>query len=234
MKYRRLREAVFAANQAIHDAGLVVLTWGNASGIDRSDGVVAIKPSGVPYHALTAADIVLVALATGETVEGALKPSSDTPTHLELYRAFGNLGGIVHTHSCYATSWAQAGLPIPCMGTTHADHFHGPIPITRSLTPEEIDAGYERHTARVVVECFAKIGKEPLHVPGVLLPHHGPFAWGDSPAAAVRNAVALEEVAHLATLTRLVKRDAEPPPETIVEKHFLRKHGPNAYYGQRR
>ncbi len=228
-----LRKAVFDANLALVRHGLVVLTWGNASGIDRERGLVAIKPSGVSYDALTPDDIVLVELETGRVVEGNLRPSSDTKTHLELYRAFPGIGGVVHTHSTHAVAWAQARADIPCLGTTHADTFHGSVPCVRALTPEELDEDYERNTGRVIVATMAKRGIDPNHTPAALCACHGPFTWGRDAAAAVENAVILEEVAKMALLTLSLDPKAEPAPLHLQEKHFLRKHGPNAYYGQK-
>ena len=212
--------------------GLVTYTWGNVSGIDREKGLVVIKPSGVAYEELTPDKLVVVAL-DGRRVEGELNPSSDTRTHLELYKAFAALGGIVHTHSPFAVAWAQAGEDIPCYGTTHADYFYGPVPCARGLTKEELDEDYERNTGRVIVETFRGRHIDPAHVPGVICRSHGPFAWGKSAAEAVYHAAVLEEVAKMALYTRQVKPDASPAPGYLVEKHFLRKHGPNAYYGQK-
>jgi len=228
-----LKETVYHANMALVQAGLVVLTWGNASGVDRERGVMAIKPSGVAYESLRPEDIVLVSLENGEPLAGErLRPSSDTPTHICLYRRFREIGGIAHTHSRYATSWAQAGREIPCYGTTHADTFHGAVPLCRALTPEEIEQAYEWNTGLVVVEHFLANDLHPLHVPGVLLPYHAPFAWGDTPEKAVENAIILEEVACLAWHTELLNPRATVAPEAIVSKHFQRKHGKDAYYGQ--
>ena len=230
MKYAELRRAVYTANMALKEEGLVVLTWGNASQIDRDAGVFGIKPSGISYARLRPEDIVVVSLADGEIVDGDLNPSSDTPTHLELYRAFREVGGVVHTHSVYATAWAQACLPLECFGTTHADHFHGPVPLARELGKDELDA-YEANTGRVIVETFG--GSDPSHTPGVLVQHHGPFAWGKDAADAVRNAVVLEEVAKMNAITLGIDPAAPALPRHILDKHFSRKHGPNAYYGQR-
>ena len=212
--------------------GLVTYTWGNVSGIDREQGLVVIKPSGVEYEELTPEKLVVLDL-NGNQVEGALNPSSDTKTHLELYKAFPSLGGIVHTHSPYGVAWAQAGEDIPCYGTTHADYFYGPIPLARHLTPAEIDEDYEKNTGLCIVEAFETRGISPVHVPGVICHSHGPFTWGKSPAQAVYHAVVLEEVAKMALLTRQVKADAAPAPQCVQDKHFMRKHGPNAYYGQK-
>lgn len=231
-RYERLREEVWQANKEIVRAGLVVLTWGNVSGADRKTGVFAIKPSGVGYDDMRPEDMVIVSIETGEVVEGKLKPSSDTPTHLVLYRSFSNIGGIVHTHSANAAAWAQACREIPCYGTTHADHFFGPVPLTRQLTTDEIENAYEEHSGMVIVRRFQRDGLDPAHVPGVLLPHHGPFTWGKDPAEAVKNAVALEAVAEMALKTEEVRPDAEFTSKAQLTKHFLRKHGPGAYYGQ--
>ncbi len=226
-----LRQQVYEANLELPRRGLVTYTWGNVSGIDREAGIVLIKPSGVSYEALTPEDLVAVELATGAVVEGTLNPSSDTKTHLELYRAFPALGGVVHTHSAHAVAWAQAGCGIPCFGTTHADYFHGEIPCARSLTAEEVAEDYEKNTGRVIVETFQARALNPTHTPGVLCANHGPFTWGKSAAEAVYHAVVLEEVARMALYTRLLGGEA-PAPDYVQEKHFLRKHGPNAYYGQ--
>ncbi len=225
-----LKEQVCRANLDLVAEGLVIRTWGNVSGIDRDEGLVVIKPSGVPYDEMTPADMAVVSLESGERVEGDLKPSSDTETHLELYRAFPAVGGVVHTHSLQATAWAQARREIPPFGTTHADYFHGPVPCTRPLSEEEIADEYERNTGKVIVERFA--GLDPLHLPGVLVACHGPFAWGADADDAVRNAVVLE---HLAALAAATLRVAPYPPaidQALLDKHFLRKHGPGAYYGQ--
>ncbi|MCW3095100.1 MAG: araD [Chthonomonadaceae bacterium] len=228
-----LKQTVYLANIALVRAGLVVLTWGNASGVDRERGVMAIKPSGVAYDALRPEDIVLVSLQNGEPLPGErLRSSSDTPTHVCLYQQFPELGGIAHTHSRYATAWAQAGREIPCYGTTHADTFHGVVPLCRALTPAEIEQAYEWNTGQVVVEHFRSAELHPLHVPGVLLPFHAPFAWGESPEKAVENAIILEEVASLAWHTELLNPRATVAPTSIVDKHFERKHGKHAYYGQ--
>ena len=228
-----LKEAVYAANMALVQAGLVVLTWGNASGVDRERGVVAIKPSGVAYDALRLEAIVLVSLETGQPLPGeTLRPSSDTPTHVCLYQRFADIGGIAHTHSRYATSWAQAGREIPCYGTTHADTFHGAVPLCRALTPEEIADAYEWNTGVAIAEHFERGGLNPAHVPGVLLPFHAPFAWGATPAQAAEHAVIVEEVAGLAWHTELLNPAAAPAPPSMTAKHFERKHGQNAYYGQ--
>ncbi len=232
MKLRELREEVCRVNRGIVSAGLVTLTWGNASGIDRASGLVAIKPSGVPYDTLRPGDIVLVAIEDGAVADGSLKPSSDTPTHLHLYRKFPAAGGIVHTHSREATSWAQAGRAIPCFGTTQADHFRGTIPVTRALTEVEIAGDYELVTGIAITDTFDAAGIAPDHMPGCLVRGHAPFAWGPDPAAALENAIVLEEVAAMARRTLVLDPDALPIAQALVDKHFLRKHGSAASYGQ--
>ena len=227
----KLKQSVYEANMELPRRGLVTYTWGNVSGIDREKGLVVIKPSGVRYEELTPDKLVVLDL-DGKVVEGALNPSSDTKTHLELYREFPALGGVVHTHSPCAVAWAQAGRDIPCYGTSHADYFYGPVPCARALTPEEIDEDYERNTGRVIVEEFRARGIEPAHVPAVICRSHGPFAWGADAAEAVYHAAVLEEVAHMALLTLAVDADAMPAPQHLQDKHFMRKHGPQAYYGQ--
>ncbi|MBR1828921.1 MAG: L-ribulose-5-phosphate 4-epimerase [Atopobiaceae bacterium] len=229
MDFKELRERVYEANMALPKHGLVVLTWGNASELDRERGLFAIKPSGVPYEDLSPSNMVICDL-DGTVVEGDLRPSSDMPTHAELYRSFENVGGVVHTHSNWAVSWAQAGRSIPCYGTTHADYFFGSIPCVRGLTKEEVDGDYELNTGKVIVEGFE--GIDPIAVPGVLVRNHGPFTWGKDAAQAVYHAVVLEEVAMMAIRTEMVKMDVEPAPQCLQDRHFLRKHGPNAYYGQ--
>ncbi len=229
MNLATLKREVLEANLALVDHGLVVLTWGNVSGIDRDGGVVAIKPSGVPYDRLTADDIVVVDLA-GNVVEGALRPSSDLPTHLVLYRAFPSIGGIVHAHSPKAVAWAQAGREIPPFGTTHADHFHGTVPCTRALWKGEVSANYERNTGLAIVERFRDIDAE--EIPGVLVSGHGPFSWGPTPEKAVENAVALEHVAGMALDTLALNPGAVTMPQHLLDRHFSRKHGPCASYGQ--
>lgn len=226
-----LRIQVCAANLELVQEGLVVETWGNVSGIDRQAGLVVIKPSGVPYAGMKPEHMVVVSLKTGEVVEGDLSPSSDTPTHLVLYRAFLSIGGIVHTHSLHATSWAQARKGIPSYGTTQADYWHGEVPCTRLLTPDEIKADYEANTGRVIVERFQQA--DPMRYPAVLVASHGPFTWGKDAQAAVRNAVVLEFVARLASETLRIHPELEPMQSDLLDKHFLRKHGPGAYYGQR-
>lgn len=227
----KLKQSVYEANMELPRRGLVTYTWGNVSGIDREKGLVVIKPSGVRYEELTPDKLVVLDL-DGKVVEGELNPSSDTKTHLVLYREFPALGGVVHTHSPCAVAWAQAGRDIPCYGTTHADYFYGPVPCARALTPEEIDEDYERNTGRVIVEEFRARGIEPSHVPAVICRSHGPFAWGADAAEAVYHAAVLEEVAHMALLTLAVDADAMPAPQHLQDKHFMRKHGPQAYYGQ--
>jgi L-ribulose-5-phosphate 4-epimerase len=233
MAYEALKEAVHRANLALVEAGLVLLTWGNASGADRGVGVMAIKPSGVAYAAMRPEDMVVLSLESGEVVEGTLRPSSDTPTHLHLYRAFPAIGAVAHTHSSYATSWAQAERDLPCFGTTHADHFHGAVPVTRRMREEEIRSAYEHNTGEVIVECFRERGLDPASVPGVLVAGHAPFAWGASPHVAVENAVVLEAAARMALNTVLLNPEARPIEQTLLDKHFLRKHGAGAYYGQK-
>jgi L-ribulose-5-phosphate 4-epimerase len=232
MAHEALKAAVCTANLELVEAGLVVLTWGNVSGADRDAGVMAIKPSGVAYSAMRPDDIVVLSLETGVVVEGRLRPSSDTPTHLHLYRQFGAAGGVVHTHSSHAVSWAQAERDVPCLGTTHADHFYGPIPVTRRLREDEIRDAYEHSTGVVIVECFRERGIDPVAVPGVLVAGHGPFAWGATPRTAVENAVALEATAQMALNTCLINPRVEAIGQLLLDKHFLRKHGTGAYYGQ--
>ncbi len=232
LRHGRLREAVAQANRDIVQQGLVTLTWGNVSAVDRSGGVMAIKPSGVEYGVLRAADIVLLSLADGTVVDSALRPSSDSPTHLALYRRFEAIGAVVHTHSPHATAWAQLGKPLPCFGTTHADHFYGPIPVARRLRAGEIDGAYEQATGMSIVETFRAARLDPLHMPAVLLPGHAPFVWGVDLAAAVQNAVALERVARMALLMGAGRRTLPDISTRLLRKHFFRKHGPGAYYGQ--
>jgi len=224
-----LKQAVCTANGDLARRGLITLTWGNASGIDRRQGLIVIKPSGVPYAQLLPADMVVVDLA-GRTVEGKLRPSSDTPTHVVLYRAFPQIGGIVHTHSRYATSFAQARREIPCLGTTHADYFHGPVPVTRPLTDREVAEGYEACTGQVIVERFAE--REPIAMPAVLVAGHAPFTWGRDVAGALDAAIALEAVAEMTLATWAVAPEAPELESWVLEKHFQRKHGSKAYYGQ--
>lgn len=229
----QLKQAVYEANMELPRRGLVTYTWGNVSGIDRESGLVVIKPSGVEYEDLKPEDLVVLNL-DGEVVEGDLNPSSDTKTHIELYKAFPELGGVVHTHSPHAVAWAQAGSDIPCYGTTHADYFYGPIPCARSLTPAEVDEDYERNTGKVIIETFHDRNLNPVHVPAVICRNHGPFAWGKNAAQAVYHAVVLEEVAKMAMYTRQINGQVEAAPQHVQDKHFLRKHGPNAYYGQKK
>ena len=225
-----LKQKVFEANMQLPKYGLVTFTWGNVSGIDRESGLVVIKPSGVEYDTMKPEDMVVVDL-DGKVVEGKYRPSSDTPTHVELYKAFPKVGGIVHTHSSWATSWAQAGRSIPCYGTTHADYMYGEIPCVRNLTQEEIDEGYEKNTGTVIISYFQDRDYEA--VPCVLCKNHGPFAWGKDPAEAVHNAVVLEEVAKMAARCELINPHLEPAPQRLMDKHYYRKHGANAYYGQK-
>ncbi len=226
-----LKEKVFRANMKLVEAGLVILTWGNASGIDRSKGLMVIKPSGVDYDELSPEKMVVVDL-NGNVLEVGLRPSSDTPTHIVLYRNFEGIGGIVHTHSTWATAWAQSRSPIPSLGTTHADHFHNEIPCTRLLREEETEENYEMNTGRVIVETFAS--KDYFSTPGVLVAGHAPFTWGKNLDDAVNNSVVLEEVARMAFLTKMLKSDVETLPAHIIDKHYSRKHGKNAYYGQKK
>lgn len=228
--YEALKQKVYEANMELYRRNMVLYTWGNVSEADRAAGVFAIKPSGVPYEELKPEDIVVMSIETGEKMEGRLNPSSDTPTHAELYRRFDNINGITHTHSTHATAWAQAGKSIPCYGTTHADYFRGDIPVTRYVSKEETEKGYEHETATVIYEAFA--GKNPLHTPAVLVKGHGPFTFGKDGANSVYNAVVLEEVARMAMIMLSVNSLSNELPSHIQDKHFLRKHGPNAYYGQ--
>ena len=225
-----LKEKVYKANLALVKHGLVIFTWGNVSGIDRERGRVVIKPSGVSYDEMKASDMVVVSLADGKVVEGGLRPSSDTPTHLALYRAFPEIGGVVHTHSTYATAWAQTGKDLPNIGTTHADYFHDAVPCTRSMTEAEVKGEYELETGNVIVETFENLN--PIHTPGVLVNNHGPFTWGKNPHEAVHNAVVLEQVAKMGFIAFTLNPNLTMNP-LLVEKHFNRKHGPNAYYGQK-
>ena len=227
-----LKKKVYEANILLPKYGLITFTWGNVSEIDRESGLFVIKPSGVDYETMQASDMVVYDL-DGNVVEGELNPSSDTPTHAVLYQAFPEIGGIVHTHSTWATIWAQAGLDVPAMGTTHADTFYGSVPCARFLTQEEIDRGYEAETGNVIVETFKARGLEPLEVPGVLLHGHGPFTWGKTANSAVMNAVVLDEVAKMNLFARELNHFADPLPQRILDKHYLRKHGKDAYYGQK-
>lgn len=226
-----LRERVLKANLELPKHGLVTFTWGNVSEIDRETGLVAIKPSGVEYDAMTVEDIVLVDLQ-GNRVYGDKKPSSDTETHLELYREFTDIGGVVHTHSRNAVGWAQAGKDLLALGTTQGDYFYGAIPCTRKMTPEEIAGGYELETGRVIVETFRTRGIEPTAIPGVLVHSHGPFSWGKNGHDAVHNSVVLEEVAYMNFISHQIRPDIQPMQQELLDKHYLRKHGKNAYYGQ--
>ncbi len=232
MNYNRIKQEAYDANVSIVEAGLVLLTWGNASVADHETGVFAIKPSGVAYNDITPESMVIVEISSGKTVAGDLRPSSDTDTHAELYRAFDRPGAIVHTHSHYAVCYAQALRDVPALGTTHADHFRGAIPVTRDMTPEEVSDGYELNTGKVIVECFRTRGISEHNVPGVLVARHGPFAWGSSGKKAVENAIVLEEVARMGLHTAALAPQITGAPACLMEKHFTRKHGPNAYYGQ--
>jgi len=234
MKYGELRSRVCEANRSLGRSGLVVLTWGNVSGIDQDRSIMAIKPSGVSYMDLQPEDIAVLDIETGRLLDGALRPSSDTPTHLSLYRNFGEVFGIVHTHSTFATAWAQHQTGIPAYGTTHADSFHGTVPVTRPLTEEEVARDYEGETGALIVDHFRSNDIDPAEMPAVLIPFHGPFAWGNSPEGALENVVVLEEVAKIAFYTGAIQPPAETLPEYFLEKHYQRKHGPRAYYGQAR
>lgn len=226
----QLKKQVYEANMLLPKYGLVTFTWGNVSGIDRESGLFVIKPSGVDYDKLTPDDMVVMNL-NGERAEGRLNPSSDTATHLELYKAFPEIGGIVHTHSSWATSWAQSGRSIPCYGTTHADYFYGEIPCLRCLTKEEIDEAYEKNTGLLIVNEFKK--RDVKAVPACLCKNHGPFAWGKNANEAVHNAVVLEECAKMAARTEMINSSVQPAPQELQDKHYYRKHGANAYYGQK-
>ncbi len=234
LEHEELRERVAEANRALVGAGLVVLTFGNVSGLDRDRGVLAIKPSGVPYDEVRAEDVVVVDVETGEVVSGARRPSSDTPTHAVLYRSFDGVGGIVHTHSRHATAWAQARRELPCLGTTHADHFRTAVPVTRPLADAEVAGDYEERTGDVIVETFAQAGLDPRETPAALVASHGPFAWGPDVPTALENAIALEAVAELALHTLALEAQVAVLDEHLRERHFTRKHGPAAYYGQPR
>lgn len=232
MKFSDLREAVCRVNKEIGRTGLAKLTWGNASAVDRKAGVMAIKPSGVDYGALKPADIVVLAISTGAVVDGKLRPSSDTPTHLHLYRSFECAGGIVHTHSHFATVWSQAHRDLPCFGTTHADHFYGAVPCTRPMRRVEIRDDYELNTGRVIVERFKRGGMDPAQIPAVLVAGHAPFVWGPDAEHALENAIVLEEIAKMALHTLQIAPRQKPIGRELLDKHFLRKHGAKAYYGQ--
>ena len=229
----QLKKDVCAANLELAARGVVIYTWGNVSGIDREQGLVVIKPSGVDYEGMKPEDMVVVDLMTGKTVEGRWNPSSDTKTHLELYRRYPAIGGITHTHSVNAVAFAQAGMDIPALGTTHADYFYGAVPCTRSLTQAEVEADYEGNTGVVIAETLDSRGIEPLSVPGIVVKNHGPFTWGRDPAQSVYHAVVLDTVAEMTLKTLLLNPQAEMP-QYILDKHYLRKHGPNAYYGQKK
>ncbi|WP_105483975.1 L-ribulose-5-phosphate 4-epimerase AraD [Abditibacterium utsteinense] len=227
----QLKQEVCAANLKLVAQGLVIQTWGNVSGVDRAGGHLVIKPSGVPYSDMKAEQMVVLCLQSGAVVEGDLRPSSDAPTHLILARAFPHIGGIVHTHSLYATAWAQAKCDLPALGTTHADYFYGAVPCTRVLTPPEIAEDYEANTGHVIIERFLEL--DASHFPGVLVASHAPFSWGETPDKAVENAVVLENVAHLASETLHIRADIQTMQQELLDKHFTRKHGPGAYYGQK-
>ena len=227
----KLKKEVFEANILLQKYGLVTLTWGNVSGIDRESGLVVIKPSGVDYDAMKPDDMVVVRLEDGKKMEGDLRPSSDTPTHLELYKAFPSIGGITHTHSRYAVLFAQNNEPIPALGTTHADYFYGTIPCTRRMTSEEINSNYEANTAKVIIETF--LGKNPCEIPAVLVANHGPFTWGKNATDSVQNSLVLEEVAYMAWQNLTRNPNIKPMQQELLNKHYFRKHGHQAYYGQK-
>jgi L-ribulose-5-phosphate 4-epimerase len=231
MNLQSLKQQVWQANLDLVEQGLVTLTWGNVSGLNEDRTLLVIKPSGVDYRTLRAKDMVAVEMETGNVIDSGLKPSSDTPTHRILYQQFTHVGGITHTHSVHAVAFAQARREIPCLGTTHADHFYGPVPVTRPLSQQEIDEAYEAHTARVIVEKFATL--DPLAVPAVLVASHGPFAWGHDAADSVRNAIALESVAQMAIATLALAPQIPPVDQFLLDKHYFRKHGKDAYYGQK-
>ncbi len=227
-----IRERVFQGNMQLKQEGLITLTWGNASAIDENRERLFIKPSGVPYDQLKPEHIVEVDIKTGETINSALKPSSDLKTHLELYRHFDSIGGVVHTHSTHATAWAQANREIPCFGTTHADYFYGSIPVSRPLSEQEINEDYETHSGKVIIETLTQLNRNPQSTPGILLGSHAPFTWGSDIEESVYNAIVLEEVAKMAWLTLQINPQAKPAASYLMDKHYQRKHGPNAYYGQ--
>lgn len=230
MDLNHLKESVYKANIALYESGLVLFTFGNVSGVDRKREHMVIKPSGISYDALSPDNMVCVSVETGDVIDSDLNPSSDTNTHLEIYRAFGTCGGIVHTHSEFATACSQARIPIRCMGTTHADYFYGDIPVTRPLTKHETTDDYEKNTGIVIVETFST--RNPAEIPAVLVANHGPFVWGPDPHTAVHNAAIVEFLAKMEFETRLLNPEAPHPPQYLVDKHYLRKHGKNAYYGQ--
>lgn len=232
MQYKELQEQVFEANIVLGASGLVVMTWGNVSGISEDRAVMAIKPSGMSYEEMRPEHMVLVDTATGKVLEGDLNPSSDTETHLILYRDFPGIGGITHTHSPYAVGWAQAGKPIPALGTTHADTFYGPVPVTRPLNKQEVEEAYELNTGVVISDHFKVQGIDALAVPAVLVASHGPFTWGKTPMKSVENSVVLEEVAKMALFTDSITKNPAPVPDYLLDKHYFRKHGSGAYYGQ--
>ena len=233
MKFEALRNRVCEANRTIGSTGLAILTWGNASEADRDAGVMAIKPSGVEYGDLVPESIVVLEIESGDVVEGELRASSDTPSHLHLYRSFLAVGGIVHTHSPYAVAWAQAKRAIPCFGTTHADTFYGPVPCTRELTEEEVNSAYELNTGKVIADFFSDNGLDPIPVPAALVACHGPFTWGKDAASAVQCGIVLEEVARMASISCSLVPDLKPVDAYLMHKHFMRKHGTDAYYGQK-
>jgi len=233
MTLEKLKQEVCDANIALKAEGLVACTWGNVSGLYREENKVVIKPSGVAYADLTPASMIVVDLLSEKVVEGDLKPSSDLSTHCELYRNFKQLGGVVHTHSTHAVAWAQAQRPIPCLGTTHADYFYGDVPLTRQLTAEEIESAYELNTGKVIVETYVQGKIDPVANPAVLVSQHGPFTWGKSPQQALYHSVVLENVAKMAWLTFQINPQSKPAPDHLVNKHYQRKHGPDAYYGQK-
>jgi len=232
MKLDALKRRVCEANRALELHGLVTLTWGNVSGIDRDENLVVIKPSGVPYCELKPSDMVVVDLNSGKVVEGKYLPSSDTPTHIILYQGFAQIGGVTHTHSTYAVMYAQAGRSIPAMGTTHADHFYGEVPLTRTMTKREVETEYEANTGRVILERFKAI--DPVAVPGVIVLNHGPFTWGKNPEESLLNSVALEAVAKMSYGAHMLNESAGPMPHYLLDKHYTRKHGPKSYYGQKK
>ena len=227
----KLKEQVCEANLELVKRGIVIYTWGNVSGIDREKGLMVIKPSGVDYEGMRPEDMVVVDLLTGKTVEGQYKPSSDTATHLELYRVFPSIGSIAHTHSVNAVAFAQAGLDIPALGTTHADYFYGTIPCTRELSQEEVKEDYEKNTGKVIVECINERGIDPMAVPGIVVKNHGPFSWGKDSVDSVYHAVVLDKIAEMDLKTLLLNPHASMP-QYVLDKHYMRKHGSNAYYGQ--